>query len=234
MPSGPSKTLEAITGLFLPPACREEVLGDLYEKYSGTGQYILLALQVIPCVLVSRIRRTTDGATVLMEALLVYGAYLAAAWYIGQREFRLLALPAFFAVAFMMVADAWSPAAGKSALRLTGEVAMGTLFAFLCMARSLPDALNLFGAGASLLLVSAVRILFRPQLGRHQIAAGPALQNESAALSEITKGLLTAAGVVLVTAALISARFNPAMVGELIFVIIMVIVLQVFNKSRKE
>ena len=33
----PSKTAEAIVALFLPPACREEVLGDLHERYRSSA-----------------------------------------------------------------------------------------------------------------------------------------------------------------------------------------------------
>jgi hypothetical protein len=36
---------------------------------------------VVPCVIVSRIRRTTDTLGLLTEALLICGSFLAAAWY---------------------------------------------------------------------------------------------------------------------------------------------------------
>jgi hypothetical protein len=134
----------------------------------------------------------------------------------------------------MVLEDVWSAAGEKSPWRLVSEVGLGTFFAFQCMERSLPDALNLFGACASLLLVSTVRILFRPQFSRHQIAAGPVFPSGPAALSDITKGLLAAAGAVLVAIALVSAGFNPGMVGELIFVIALLIGLDTFNESRKE
>ena len=39
MNSGLSKTAEAIVAVFVPPACREEVLGDLHERYRSPGQY---------------------------------------------------------------------------------------------------------------------------------------------------------------------------------------------------
>jgi hypothetical protein len=239
MPSGPSKTLEAIVGLFVPPACREEVLGDLHEKYSGTAQYILLALQVVPCVIVSRIWRVTDARVLLMQTLLIYASYLAAAWYTnkaflyGRYGLSRLAVPAVLAVAFMMLEDAWWAAREKSPWRLTAEVGLGTFLAFSWMERRLPDTLNLFGACASLLLVSAVRILFRPQFSRHQIAAGSVAPSEPAALSEITKGLLAAAGVTLIAIALVSVGFKPGMVGELIFAVALLIGLE-FNMSRKE
>ena len=239
MPSGPSKTLEAIVGLFVPPACREEVLGDLHEKYSGTVQYILLALQVVPCVIVSRIWRVTDARVLLMQTLLLYASYHAAAWYTnkaflyGEWGLSRLAVPAALAVAVMMLEDAWSAVREKSPWRLVGEVGLGTFFAFQCTERSLPDALNLFGACASLVLVSTVRILFRSPFSRQQTAAGPVMPGESAAWGEITKGLLAAVPVVLVAIALVSVGFKPGIVGEMIFVILFLIGLE-FNMSRKE
>jgi len=77
---GPSPALERIVGAFIPPACREEILGDLCEKYLGSFQYIGLAITVIPFVILSRIRRTRDLRIRLTDALLIYGSFLAAAW----------------------------------------------------------------------------------------------------------------------------------------------------------
>ncbi len=81
MPSGPSRRLETFVGYCIPPACREEVLGDLHEKYTGPWQYFALAMCVVPFVILSRIRRTTDLFLLLTEALLIYGSFLAATWY---------------------------------------------------------------------------------------------------------------------------------------------------------
>jgi hypothetical protein len=41
---GPSRTAEAIVAVFVPPACREEALGDQPERYNPSGQYGLDAL----------------------------------------------------------------------------------------------------------------------------------------------------------------------------------------------
>src|SRR5580658_6365147 len=113
MPSGPSKALEAIVGLFVPPACREEVLGDLHEKYTGPGQYIVLAMCVVPFVIVSRIRRTTDTLVMLTEALLIYGSFLAAEWYTdrtsltGQWGLLRVAIPTVLNLAVLILDRAW-------------------------------------------------------------------------------------------------------------------------------
>jgi hypothetical protein len=86
--TGPPKFLEALVGPWIPPVCREEVMGDLHEKYEGPVQYLLLTISVVPFIIYIRIRRTADAALLLMEALLMYAAYLTAAWY-TDREFLL-------------------------------------------------------------------------------------------------------------------------------------------------
>lgn len=68
MYSGPSKAAEAIAALFVPPACREEVLGDLRERCSSPRQYAVDALRTIPLVIISRIRRTADPQVLLIQA----------------------------------------------------------------------------------------------------------------------------------------------------------------------
>jgi hypothetical protein len=80
MGSGPSKTAEAIVGTLIPPVCREEVLGDLHERYISPRKYVLEALRTIPLVIVSRIRRTADPQVLLMQAFAWYVSFLGAAW----------------------------------------------------------------------------------------------------------------------------------------------------------
>jgi hypothetical protein len=236
MPSRPPKILEAIVALLLPPACREEVLGDLHERYTGPMQYAFLSMRVVPCVILSRIRRTADARVLLMEALLIYASYLTAAWYtdrmllVDQWGFFRLAVPAVLTVAFMMIGDAWALVRERSLLRLTGEVAMGTLFAFLLMVRRLPDTLNLVGASESLLLVSAVRILFRPQADRPQAATGPADWDEPAVAPRNAKSIYAfAAAIVLIVISLASRPKNAPL-----FVIVALVLWMGFTRARKE
>src|SRR5579863_5371182 len=113
MPSGPPSRLEKFVGLCIPPACREEVLGDLHEKYTGPWQYISLALSVIPFVVLSRIRRTTDALILLTEALLIYGAFLTAAWYTDRAllntpsGLQRLAIPTALNLGLLILDNAW-------------------------------------------------------------------------------------------------------------------------------
>ena len=62
METGPSALIEAIVGWLVPPASREHVLGDLRERAATTREYVAHAIDVVPAVIFSRLRRTFDGA----------------------------------------------------------------------------------------------------------------------------------------------------------------------------
>jgi hypothetical protein len=72
MPGEPPRILERIIGLFIPPSRREDVLGDLRERYANLGKYMMEAVRTTPMVIFGAIRRTTDPQLFLMEALLLY------------------------------------------------------------------------------------------------------------------------------------------------------------------
>lgn len=55
----PPAALESAVGLFVPPLAREHVLGDLAERHTSPGQYLLDAFRTVPAVVISQIRRTS-------------------------------------------------------------------------------------------------------------------------------------------------------------------------------
>jgi hypothetical protein len=237
MPAGPSKALEAIAALFVPPACREEVLGDLHEKYSSPAQYFALALRTVPFVIVSRIRRTNDGLALLTEALLLYGSYLAAAWYTdrallaGQWAPLRPAMPAAIAVCFFAVEHAWRRTPERSPRQIALSVTRGTGFAFLCMTTTLPLALNLWGSSVGLLLVSAARMLMHRGMDLRHAAPGPAMGSEPAVLPRIRRTLVAEGIAIAVTAVGAAALgIKPAIV-EAVIVIVIVFELSRFRKE---
>jgi hypothetical protein len=223
MPSGPARTLEAIVRFLLPPACREEVLGDLHEKYTGPRQYIALAICVIPLVVLSRIRRTTDTLVLLTEALLIYGSFLAAAWYTdrtsltGDWGLLRLVIPTALNLVVQILEHAWGLKTGRARALINGVViCIGIYFSF-------PGEL------ASVLLVWAVEFLFRPGADRPQAAAGPALWTESSVLSGNTKILLAAVAITLSAIAVALTGRMPGIVGAVI-----ILVAVWFSRLRKE
>ena len=223
--SGPPKLLEGVVGFLLPPACREEILGDLSERYSSPGRYVVLALRTVPFVIGSRIRRTTDALVLLTEALLVYGSYLVAAWYTdrallaSQWGLLRLAIPTILNLVVLVLEHAWDFKPGWP-MRLTEGCVIGTCIYF-----------NVYGGSAALLLVAGVEILFRPVRDLPQAATGPAVWTEPAAISRTTINVLATAGAITLIAIFLLA-LRPWSAGAVVIVIV-VIWLQL-GKSRKE
>jgi hypothetical protein len=220
----PPATLERIVGLFLPPACREEVLGDLCERYKTPGQYIGLALVTIPFVILSRIRRTTDAQVLLMEALLLYASFLIAALYtddsILTRPWGLLrlAVPAVIALAVIVLDDAWA-LRDRPPEKLIPAIIIGIALGCLTARRALPPLLQIWGFLAGLILVSTVRILFRPGGDVPQAASGPAVWVETRVRSRVRKALLAGLIAGCLTALLEVAGLGGVFADLLVFLI---------------
>jgi hypothetical protein len=199
MPSGPSKTLETLAGLLIPPACREEVLGDLHERYKSPGRYLFDAASTAPFVLLSRMRRTTEAQVLIMEALLLYAAFLVSAWHydsaLMKEQWALagLAIPAGFMLAVVVLEAAWAPKI----------LIFGPLLCGWCLKLLLPWltwTVSLYGLAAGMFLVSSLRWMFRLGLGPSHAATGPEFRTEPAAQSNTTKSLVAAAGAIVMVA----------------------------------
>jgi len=176
MRTAPPKSIEKLVGFFIPPACREEVLGDLHERFLSTPRYVVYALMTVPLVLLSRIRRTTDAVVFLMEAIVLYSSYLAAAFSLDQNlltyasGFCRLGLPAAISMSTLMFADAYANPRNRSPLKPMLGPALATAFAWLSQAVllagladfMLPRSVMVAGSSLGLLLVSSLRLLFAP------------------------------------------------------------------------
>ena len=187
MASRPSRIAEAIVSILLPPACREEVLGDLHERYRSPLQYGLDALCTVPMVIASRIRRTADAQVATIQALSIYAAFLGAAKFgdhaLLESEWGLLRLaaPAVMILLGLILEDAYSCSPHGGSLKLVRGPVAGLGLALLSQtvlraARSgveLPFRTALYGYAMSLLLSSATRMLFPPVTAQLQGALVP-------------------------------------------------------------
>jgi hypothetical protein len=188
MDPGPSKAAEAIVAVLLPPACREEVLGDLYERYRSPARYGVEAACTVPLVILSRIRRTADPQVLLMHAFAWYVSFLGAARVTdgallnAQWGLVRLAIPAAIAVLTLMLEDAYARPRQRSALQLARGPVLGLGCALLSQGMfrmsnpdlALPAWITLYGCAAGLLLSSAVRLLFPPVMDQLKGAHVPA------------------------------------------------------------
>jgi hypothetical protein len=199
--------IEKLVGIFIPPACREEVLGDMRERNEGVQLFIYDALRTVPFVIVSRIRRTTDSVVLLMEAFCCYVSFLAVAFVadramISTQEGLLrLAIPGAIALAVLVVADAYANPRKKSVLRPVLAVALSFACVFLVHVfyPLLPSMMLAVGSGMSILLLLVLRMLFPPLADRPQQAQGPAFwEKQEIVAAGVLKVTAAAAGVLLV------------------------------------
>jgi hypothetical protein len=209
MESGPSKVAEAIAGYLLPPACREEILGDMRERYRSRFGYFLEALHVVPRVIYSRICRTTDAVVVLMEAASMYTAFVIVARCVdvtllsAKSGLARLAIPPVVVLAVISIADAYSDRQKRWPLRPLFAPSLGFAVAYIEQSMyhqwSLPMAVFAWGSGTSLLFVSTLRLTFPPIADRPQAAHVPAFWQklELAPLSLNPRSVLLPCGILL-------------------------------------
>jgi hypothetical protein len=224
--------IDRIVGIFIPPACREEVLGDLRERNDGVQLFIYDALRTIPLVIVSRIRRTTDSIVLLMEAFCCYVSFLAVAFaaqpaMIATREGLLrLAIPGAIALFVLVIADAYANPRKKSVLRPVLAVALAFAAVFLVHVAHplLPGFMLAVGSGMSVMLMLAMRMLFPPIADRPQQAQGPALwQKQEIVAAGVLKATAAVAGILLVGSSVPDRLKGPvlgmAIAGVVVYVI---------------
>jgi len=199
--------IEKIVGIIIPPACREEVLGDLRERNDGVQLFIYDALRTIPFVIISRIRRTTDSVVLLMEAFCCYVSFLAAAWVlqpsiVATREGLLrLAIPGAIALFVLVLADAYANPRKKSFLRPVLAVALSFACVFVVHMTYplLPGSMVAIGSGVSIFFLLVLRMLFPPMADRPQQVQGPAFwQKQEIVAAGVLKATAAIAGILLV------------------------------------
>ena len=69
----PPAVIDWIVRLLIPPAAREAVVGDLWERYRSPLQYLSEAIRVLPYVVSGQIRRSTNLPLLATQAILLFG-----------------------------------------------------------------------------------------------------------------------------------------------------------------
>ncbi len=180
---GSSRSAEMIVAILLPPACREEVLGDLHECFRSRLRYAADALSTVPLVILSRIRRTSEPRILLIQAFVSYLSFLCAArladgailvepWGLTR-----LAIPAAMGLLGLILDDAYARSGPRSKLNLARGPVLGQVFALVSQEifrigspdLALPRAIVLCGCAISVVLSFTVRTWFPP--GNPQLQA---------------------------------------------------------------
>ena len=223
MSSGPSKFAEAIVALLVPPACREEVVGDLRERFQSPLQYAADALSTVPLVIISRMRRTADPQVLLIQAFALYMSFLGAAWLGDAPRLRenwgpvRLAIPAATALLGLILDDTYAAPGRRSSLSFARGPLLGITMALASQGvlwvgssgLALPRWITLYGCAMGLLLSSAVRMLFPPVTSRLLSANAPALWLKQAGGSRGGRKAVLAVVIAIACAALICLAMVP-------------------------
>jgi hypothetical protein len=205
MKSVPPRSLETAVGFLIPPACREEVLGDLHERFTGLWHYVRDAVFTVPFVIGSRIRRTTDPTVILMEALAVYLSFLVAAWYFDRPLLSdpsglwRLAIPVVATVLALVLRDAYA----TPGIRLRWEAALRPALGAACALLVSTSWLVLLGSLLSILTVAPLRLMFPPAADLPQGASGPPFWQRYVAGSVERPAIVIVAAVVLLVGLLL-------------------------------
>lgn len=219
--SGPPKAAEAIVAVLLPPACREEVVGDLHERYRSLLHYCIDAITTIPFVIGSRIRRTSDPQIVLIQAFSLYFAFVAAAWFKERAFLSLhgclvrLAIPAGVALIGLVLEDAYAAPGPRTSRGLARGPLVGVgmamiadgAFRWLHPRLAVPGWILLYGCALSLVLTSAVRMLLPPVAQQLRGINVPTdwVKASSANLANPKTGLRVVQGLTVLVATMILA-----------------------------
>jgi hypothetical protein len=178
----PPEIVEDAVGWLLPPACREEVLGDLCEQYVNAARYAVNMLTVAPRVIVSQIRRNTDARVFLATSCAICYSFAAGSADSSLRDFPLhadaltllrLAIPTVAALLILLVRNGYADSETRRLRAITLDVAVamgvaaftqfalvGALHSDLMLARWCPSAGTVMGWLFAILL----RAIFPPEM----------------------------------------------------------------------
>ena len=176
METRPPELIEAIIARLIPPACRENVMGDFAEQYRSPAQYLFNALAALPFIVASQIRRTFRLAVFLSEASALYISFAAAAFFAASDYLnhigRWLPMGIFVGVALLVliVRDAYGNTEEQSARRALRDAVFSIGIAICCegllrnlnwSGLALPPWFVFAGSALSLPMLYAERRYFR-------------------------------------------------------------------------
>ena len=246
----PSKMVERILSLLIPPACREEVLGDLYESCNSLGQYIREAVRLLPMVIFSRVRRAADPQVLLMQVAALYLSFIGAAWYEGKASlfenfglFR-LAIPPIWVLLGLIVEGAYTKSGKRSLVQSMRGPVLGLGLAYLSQTAlsignrtfALPTWIMFYGSGFGLLFSMAVNLLFPSVIDRQVGAGGSTLWLKYAAKPlQVAPGILSivkSLGLVLLFALIGGYVGGPSLSAYLVFNAVLLLIFRELRRRR--
>jgi len=123
----PLSGVEDFVASLLPPACREEVLGDLWESCQSPAEYTATALAVIPRVIFSQIRRNTNAWVFLLTACAIVYSFIAGSAELSPdlaHPLLRLAIPIVPALLCLLICNGFAPLEERRLHAITFDIVM--------------------------------------------------------------------------------------------------------------
>jgi len=131
METRPPVAAERIVRFLTPPQAREEVLGDLAERYRSPGQYVWDGLTTIPFVIASQIRRSSSLPVLGLQGFILFACLGGFAAVTTDPPMWLrAAIPAAAAFLALVLRDAYR----TTNQRAVGRAVVDGLAAVACVA----------------------------------------------------------------------------------------------------
>jgi hypothetical protein len=129
----PPAVLVWLIRLLIPPAAREAVIGDLWERYSTPLRFFSEGVQVMPYVVASQIRRTSSVAVLALQAFALFaclGGFIPDLAGAAVPHWARAAVPTAVALLALVLRDAYRSPARRPVLSgvldaVTTAIALG-------------------------------------------------------------------------------------------------------------
>jgi len=141
----PPVLIDGLVRILIPPAARESVIGDLWERYRSPGRYLADALRVLPFVLASRVRRTSNIAALALIGFMLFGClggFVMNAPVNEVPRWARAAIPALAALFGLVLRDAYRADEGHSIRSVLLDLVV--ISGFALAAEAVLFALHLF------------------------------------------------------------------------------------------
>ena len=157
----PPVLINAVVRALIPPACREHVVGDLWERYRSPIQFVLDAARTVPFVMASQIRRTSTIGATIMQAFLMFVAFASSSGGLGPSV-----APVVMGTMGLVLRDAYKTGVSISARQVGVDLiagAGGVLISQAILAATLPHLLLPMPGNAGGLVSFGLLFLLRLQ-----------------------------------------------------------------------
>jgi uncharacterized membrane protein (UPF0136 family) len=126
MENRPPALIDRVVRSLIPPASREAVVGDLWERYASPLRYVAEALRILPYLIASQIRRNSNVPLLGIAGFSLFvgfGGFAAGAAASDIPRWLRAAIPVIAALVGLVLRDAYTGRGTRAAQRSAFDVA---------------------------------------------------------------------------------------------------------------